>query len=292
LIRSMTGFARAQSENQVYLAEIELRSVNHRYQDIRVRVPNSLGHLETKIRNEVSSKIQRGKVDVSVRLKAKRESAYQLEVDRPLLEDFVRVARSLGQDLGVGGELTLSDLVGFHAGFSVEERELSQGDGAWQVVGPALEQALQDYDRMCRAEGLELSADIEQRLETIVGDLDGIEKLSFSGKEKRRQEILDRIEELRAGEVEPASLAMEVVRMVERNDITEELTRFRSHLSLWREAMRAEGPCGKKLDFIIQEMNREINTLGSKCQDARITEHVISVKSELERVREQVQNVE
>jgi uncharacterized protein (TIGR00255 family) len=288
----MTGFARGQSENESYVAEVELRSVNHRYQDVRVRVPSSLAHLETKIRNEVSSRVNRGKVDVSVRLKPKEESTHQLELDRPLVEDFVKVARDLGQEFGVGGELSISDLVGFHPGFSVKERDLSRADGAWQALAQALEQALEEHDRMSRADGAELAVDLEERLGAIVGHMDAIEGLSVSSKEKKRQEILQRINELNGAGIEPSALAMEVARLVERSDIAEELTRFRSHLSLWREAVADEGPCGKKLDFILQEMNREVNTIGSKCQDAAITERVIAIKSDLERIREQVQNIE
>ena len=288
----MTGFARGQFESSSFLAEVELRSVNHRYQDVRVRVPSSLAQLEAKIRNEVSSRVKRGKVDVSVRLKPKEDSTYQLELDRPLIEDFVKVARELGQQLGVGGELTLSDLVGFHPGFSVKERDLSSGDGAWKALEPALEQALDEYDRMSRTEGQQLAADIDRRVGSIAEHIDAIEGLSTASKEKKRQEILDRIKELSGTGIEPSALAIEVARLVERSDITEELTRFRSHVTLWREAVRAEGPCGKKLDFIIQEMNREVNTIGSKCQDAAITESVIAIKCELERIREQVQNIE
>jgi uncharacterized protein (TIGR00255 family) len=231
-------------------------------------------------------------VDVSVRLKPKEESTHQLELDRPLVEDFVKVARDLGQEFGVGGELSISDLVGFHPGFSVKERDLSRGDDAWQALAQALEQALEEHDRISRAEGAELAVDLEGRLEAIVGHIGAIEGLSVSSKEKKRQEILQRINELNGAGIEPSALAMEVARLVERSDIAEELTRFRSHLSLWREAVADEGPCGKKLDFILQEMNREVNTIGSKCQDAAITERVIAIKSDLERIREQVQNIE
>ncbi len=292
MIRSMTGFARGQSETDDYVAEIEVRSVNHRYQDVRVKVPANLAHLEAKIRNQVSSRIKRGKVDVSVRLKAKGQSAFQLELDGPLMEEFVKVARSLGTELGVKGELTLSDLVGFHPGFNVKERDLSEGNGAWPALAPALQQALEEYERMSRAEGAELAADIDGRLETVAEHVEAVESLSASSKERKRQEILERIKELQVAEIEPAPLATEIARLVERSDIAEELTRLRSHLALWRETVTTEGPCGKKLDFIIQEMNREVNTIGSKCQDARITERVISMKSEMERIREQVQNIE
>lgn len=288
----MTGFARGRSETDHYVAEIEVRSVNHRYQDVRIKAPSNLAHLEAKIRNEVSSRIRRGKVDVTVRLKAKEESAFQVELDRPLMDEFVKVARSLGDELGVKGELTLSDLVGFHPGFNVKERDLSESNGAWPAIGPALQQALEQYDQMSRAEGAELAADIEGRLQTIAEHVEEVEKLSNSSKERKRQELLDRIQELQVAEIEPAPLAAEVARLVERSDIAEELTRLRSHVALWREAVSGDEPCGKKLDFIIQEMNREVNTIGSKCQDAGITDRVISMKSELERIREQIQNIE
>jgi uncharacterized protein (TIGR00255 family) len=292
VIRSMTGFARGRSETDNYVAEIELRSVNHRYQDIRVKVPGNLAHLEAKIRKEVSSRIQRGKVDVSVRLTAKGQSAFQVELDRPLMEEFVKAAQSLGTGLGVYGEITLSDLVGFHPAFNVKERDLSGSNGAWPAVAPALQQALAEYDRMSRAEGTELAADIGRRLEIIAGHVEAVESLSASSKERKRKEILERVEELQLAEIEPAPLAAEIARLVERSDIAEELTRLRSHLAMWRETVAAEGPCGKKLDFILQEMNREVNTIGSKCQDAGITERVIALKSELERIREQIQNIE
>jgi uncharacterized protein (TIGR00255 family) len=122
--------------------------------------------------------------------------------------------------------------------------------------------------------------------------LDIIEENSSSSRETRRRDLVEKIRELELTTVESSTLAMEVARLVEKNDIAEEITRFRSHLTLWEEAMKSEGPCGKKLDFIIQEMNREINTIGSKCQDAAIAEHVITIKTELERMREQIQNIE
>ena len=288
----MTGFARGRFETDEYVAEVELRSVNHRYQDVRVKVPANLASLEAKIRNTVSSRIKRGKVDVSVWLKAKQRSAFQLELDRPLMEEFVEVARSLGSDLGVKGELTLSDLVGFHPGFNVRERDFSEGDVAWVALDPALQQALEAYERMSRAEGAELVADIDGRLAAIAGHVETVASLSAASKEKKRREILDRINELQLAEIEPAPLAAEIARLVERSDVAEELTRLRSHLAMWRETVIGDEPCGKKLDFIIQEMNREVNTIGSKCQDTEITERVISLKSELERVREQIQNIE
>jgi uncharacterized protein (TIGR00255 family) len=288
----MTGFARADADNDAYSAEIEMRSVNNRYLDVRARVPSSLSSLEAKIRELVSSRFSRGKVDVTIRLKPKGESAYELEVDKPLMEEIVRSARNLGGELGVAGEVTLPDLLGFPRAFNVHEKDLSGTGQAWDAVEPAIEKALSDLEGMRKAEGAELEADLNGRVGAISKLLDAIEETSLSSRDRRREELKEKIQELEVTTLEPSTLAMEVARLVEKSDIAEEITRFRSHLTLWKEAAASEGACGKKLDFILQEMNREINTIGSKCQDAAIAERVIDIKSELERMREQVQNIE
>ena len=255
-------------------------------------VPSSVSSLEMQVRERVQSRVERGKVDVNVYLRPKGESAYELEVDRPLVEEIVHSAKSLGTSLGLGDDLNLSDLMSFGKGFNIKEKDLSGAESVWKVLEPALEEAIQKFQKMRQDEGDELKADLEGRLSTMESHIDTIESASASSREKKRQDLLEKIKELEVNNLEPSSLAMEVARLVERSDVTEELTRFRSHLSLWRESAAADGSCGKKLDFIIQEMNREINTIGSKCQDAAMAEHVIAVKSELERVREQVQNIE
>jgi len=292
VIRSMTGFARARAENEAYEVDVEMRSVNHRYLDVKVRVPNSVSTLELKIRDKVASRLGRGKTDVSIRLKPKGESAYELEVDRPLVSEVIRSVRQLGSDLGVEGDIHLADLMTFGRGFNVREKDLSEAGQVWEAIEPALVQALDDLERMRTAEGAELEADLNERLKTMSEYLDGIETTSRDGRETRKKELIEKVNELESSGLEPAALAMEVTRLVEKSDIAEEVTRFRSHLSLWNDTVTAGQPCGKKLDFIIQEMNREINTIGSKCQDAAIAEKVIAIKSELERVREQVQNLE
>lgn len=288
----MTGYARARSENEMYAAEIELRSVNHRYQDIRVKIPTAFASYEKSIRDDVASFVSRGKVDVTIRVGPKAESLYELEIDRPLMKNFIESARNLASELGIRGELGVSDLVAFSPAFKIQERDLTGGEPLRDALRSALEQALQQHRGMREDEGRELAKDLDARIAGLARALDAIERLSFESRERRRRELTAKIEELARGSLEPGTLAMEVARLVERADITEELTRFRSHLSLWGSTVSEEGPCGKKLDFILQEMNREANTVGAKCQDAAISEHVISIKAELERIREQVQNVE
>ena len=292
MIRSMTGYARARSETEGYAAEVELRSVNHRYQDVRIKASGVLAGYEKQIRDRVSSVVARGKVDVTMRLEPKSESMYAIEVDRPLIEDFVAAARRTASELGVEGDVTLSDLIAFSPAFKIREREPDDGESLWEALRPALEEALERHRRMRAEEGRQLMMDVEARVGALTSVVSQIEALSGAGRERKRQDLLARIQELSQGIVEPSALAMEVSRLVERADISEEITRFRSHLALWEATLAGGSPCGKKLDFIVQEMNREANTIGSKCQDASISEHVITLKAELERIREQIQNVE
>ena len=292
MLKSMTGFARARTENDAYEVVVEIRTVNHRYMDVKTRGPAGMASYEKQVRDRIGSELARGKVDVNVRLKPKGESAHEIEVDRPLMKEFVRVASELAQATGVGATLQLSDLLAFSPAFQVRERDLSERSALWDAIEPALSQALDALGNMREAEGAELMADFGGRIATLADHVDRVEALSEQKRETRRAQLEAKVAELLGSAVEPATIAMEAARLVERGDVAEEVTRFRSHLELWQGTVGAGGPCGKKLDFIVQEMNREVNTIGSKCQDAEIAEHVIAMKSEIERVREQVQNIE
>jgi uncharacterized protein (TIGR00255 family) len=292
MIKSMTGYARASASNASYAVVVEIRSVNHRYLDLRVRGASGLASLEKKIRDVVGAELSRGKVDVNINFRPQAQSVYEISVDRPLMSEFVRLAVEAGEENDIGGELTLSDLVSFSPAFQVKERDLSEGEGVFGALEPALVEAVAGFGKMRSAEGEEMAADIAGRIRELSTRLERVEARSNESRSHKREQLQARVDELLAGNVEPSTIAMEVARLVERNDVTEEITRLRSHLELWRGAVESDGPCGKKLDFIVQEMNREINTIGSKCQDATITEQVIAMKAEIERVREQVQNIE
>jgi len=292
MLKSMTGFARARTESDAYEVVVEIRTVNHRYLDVKTSGPGGLASFDKQVRDRVSRVLGRGKVDVNVRLKPKGESVHEIEVDRPLMKEFVRVATELGQATGVGATLQLSDLLAFSPAFQVRERDLSERSAFWDAIEPALSQALDALGSMRDAEGAEMMADFDARISTLAEHVDRVEALSEQKRESRRAELEEKIAELVGSAVEPATIAMEAARLVERGDVAEEVTRFRSHLKLWKGTVGAGATCGKKLDFIVQEMNREVNTIGSKGQDAEIAEHVIAMKSEIERVREQVQNIE
>ena len=292
MLKSMTGFARAASESHGYDVVVEVRSVNHRYLDVKMRTSGGMAELEKRVRDRVGETLTRGKVDLSLRLTPQGESAQAIELDRPLMEEFVRVARELGEELEVGTRLTLADVVGFSPAFRVRERELADADALWDALAPVLADALDALDGMRGAEGASLERDFDERVKAIVGHVEQVAEASESKREERRAQLEERVAELLGSAAEPASVAMDVARLVERSDVAEELTRLRSHVELWRSTVAGGGACGKKLDFIVQEMNREVNTIGSKCQDAEIAETVIALKSEIERIREQVQNIE
>ncbi len=292
MLKSMTGFSRARIENDAHEVVVEIRAVNHRYLDIRTRGSAGLTTVDKKVRDRLAHTLGRGKVDVNLHFKQKGESTHQIEVDRPLLSEFLRVTTEIGKEIGVEASLELRDLIGFAPAFQVKERELSDGISLWDALEPALDQALDELDQMRAAEGAEMAADLERRLTELASLVDRIEARSNTRREERREALEAKVAELVGSALEPPAIAMEVARLVERADIAEEITRFRSHLELWNGTTSAGGPCGKKLDFIVQEMNREVNTIGSKSQDAEIAEHVIAMKSEIERVREQVQNIE
>ncbi len=292
MLKSMTGFSRARIVNDAHEIVVEIRTVNHRYLDVRTRGSAGLTTVDKKVRDRIAQTLGRGKVDVSLRLEPKGESTHRIEVDRPLLSEFVRVTTELGKELGIEAPLELRDLVGFSPAFQVKERDVSEGTSLWDALEPALGQALDELEQMRAAEGAEMAADLDRRLKELASLVDRIEARSDTRREERRKEIEAKVAELTGSALEPSAIAMEVARLVERADIAEEITRFRSHLELWKGTTSSGGPCGKKLDFIVQEMNREVNTIGSKSQDAEIAGHVIAMKSEIERVREQVQNIE
>jgi uncharacterized protein (TIGR00255 family) len=289
----MTGYARASASNEAYEVAAEIRTVNHRYLEVRLRASGgaSLAY-EKRIRDRIAQSLGRGKVDVTLHVTALSESNQEIQLDRPLMKEFVRLARSLGEELGVESKLSVSDLVAFTPAFSVRERALPEGSGLEEAIDGAIDLALDSLERMRASEGSAMASDLESRMGTLARTLDEIERSSLEARETKRSELEAKVQEILATAVEPTAIASEVARLVERVDVAEEITRFRSHLAIFQSAVAASEPCGKKLDFIVQEMNREVNTIGSKCQDAAISERVITMKAELERVREQVQNVE
>jgi uncharacterized protein (TIGR00255 family) len=297
MIKSMTGFASLTHEDDRATIGVTVRAVNHRFLDVQLRIPQSLGDLESRVRGLLQKRLARGRVELAISLQQRLSAAPTVELN----QDFVNAlaaAVDQARELGiVAGLLTPGDLLRLPQAINVRERPV-EPDPAVEAqlaasVQAAVEQALADLDAMRVREGNHLRADLDAR-RALLGDL--IMRLEAAAEEGRAEvesRLHDRVAEIsRELPVDQAMIAQEIVRSAARSDISEEVTRFRAHLAHWLALAESDEPCGRKLDFLLQEMNREINTIGSKADGLRISELIITAKAELEKMREQVQNVE
>ena len=292
-LRSMTGFASAPVETEAVKGSVTIRSLNHRYLDVAVHLPRRLQGLEPELRAALQGRLHRGKVEVSVRAALKDDKAEVMVAPRPVIAGIVRGLREIQAEHGLEGGVSVADVARFPGALEVLDGDTSVAEAATRDIVSSLQQALAGLDGMRRAEGSHLEADLRRALEAVEAAAARIESLSAAGQAERRDLVLARAREL-SGELglEDARLYQEVVRLVDRHDVAEELQRLRSHVAQARGLLGADAPCGKKLDFLVQELAREANTLGSKAVSATMVQEVVALKSEIERVREQVQNVE
>jgi uncharacterized protein (TIGR00255 family) len=294
MIRSMTGYGSAAAESEVLRASVTARSVNHRFLELVVHLSRRLQPMEREIKEAVQSRLGRGRVEVAVQATfPAADSGDVVVAQRPLVASFVRTLRDMQNEFGLDGNVSVSDLVGYPGAL---ERVEGPGVLAAERRSEILElvaRAIADLSEMRQAEGTRLEAELLRALSAIEAGADRVEAGSESSREARQQALAARLRELvvELG-LEEARLYQEVVRAVERHDVSEEVQRLRSHVAMGREILRSEEPVGKRLDFLVQEMAREANTIGSKVADASLLREVVNLKSEVEKLREQVQNVE
>jgi uncharacterized protein (TIGR00255 family) len=292
----MTGFASLTRDDERGTIGITIRAVNHRYLDMQLRMPPPLADLETKIRTQLQKRLTRGRIELTLALQLRQAPAPVVE----LQEEFARavsaaidVARERGL---VKGDLTPGDLLRLPQAFNIRDRIAETetlGKVYADIVEAAVDAAIDDLELMRIREGEHLAADLDARKATLAGLIDGLERGAASGRRELEARLGERVRELMATvPADPAAVAQEIVRVAQRSDIAEEVTRFRGHLAHWGALASGPEPCGRKLDFLLQEMNREINTIGSKADGLQVSELIIQAKAELERMREQVQNVE
>ncbi len=291
-MQSMTGFGRGRYEGPGFVVQVEAKSLNHRFMEIILRLPRRYQVLEERIRREIQSRFQRGRFELQVRLLGTPPETAQLWVDRSLAQQYLRVLRELKAELGLWGELEMRDLLRLREIFTLTEEEL-EVEELWQEFSPALEEALTALEEMRLREGTYLQEALEAQLRELERLLDRIASL----KEGHLQEALRRLEErlqslLQDRGLDPMRLHQEAAILADRMDFTEELDRLRSHLQHFRALMSGEGPHGRRLDFLCQEMFREINTLANKAASAEISHLAVEVKATIEKLREQVQNIE
>ena len=297
MIKSMTGFASLTHEDDRATLGVTVRAVNHRFLDVQIRVPSSLGELEPRVRALLQRRLARGRVElaISVQLRAAGTPTVELNEDfANALAAAIERARERGL---VTGTLTPGDLLRLPQAITVRDRPAEVDPAVEAQLGSsvesAVEQALADLDAMRVREGDHLRADLEGRRQALGGMIERLRTAAEEGRVSMEARLHERIAEISAElPVDQAMLAQEVVRAAGRSDISEEVTRFRAHLAHWASLTESPEPCGRKLDFLLQEMNREINTIGSKADGLRISELIISARAELEKRREQAQNVE
>jgi len=297
MIKSMTGFASLTAEDETAVIGVTIKAVNHRFLDAQLRVPASLARIESRVRAAVQAGVGRGRVEVAVSVQRRQAEAPTVEMNEPIVEalrEALDDARSKGM---IAGPLTPGDLLRWPHAITV--REQPEGEDAEaeahldEAVVAAVSRAVAELDGMRTREGAALAADLDARVAVLAGAIETVAAAAEDGREGMVARLHQRIAELGLdGAADATAVAQEVVRAAGRTDIAEEITRFRAHLDHWRSLSAGEEPCGRKLDFLLQEMNREINTIGSKAAGGRVPDLVIDVKAELERMREQVQNVE
>ena len=295
MIKSMTGFASVSREHELATIGVTARSVNHRYLDVQVRVSQLLAEQETELRGLVQRRVARGRVELTVTTRVITPPAVEIALNEPLVEALsAAVERAHARGLATGG-LTSSDLLRFPRAVVVRERETDEASRTTiqRAVTDAVDSALCELDEMRTREGGYLRADLDTRRATVADLVERLAVAAQTGEAGLVARLTTRVEELRAqSQVDEALVAQEVVRFAARSDVTEELARLRGHLAHWSVLAASPDPCGRKLDFLLQEMNREVNTLGAKIEGTGVSELIVATKAELEKLREQTQNVE
>ncbi|HET9703637.1 MAG TPA: YicC/YloC family endoribonuclease [Vicinamibacterales bacterium] len=295
MIKSMTGFASLTRDDERGAIGVTVRSVNHRFLDLQLRLPPPVADLEPRLRALVPKRLARGRVEITVGLQLRQPTAPEVVLNAEFAEALaaaIEQARSRGLVTGV---LEAGDLLRMPQALIIRER-LVEAAGSTQLgsdVEGAVLSAVEQLDQMRAREGVHLRADLDARKSLLSGLIARIAAAAAAGTQEMEARLLERARELAGAlPIDQAALSQEVVRVAQRSDISEEVTRFHGHLAHWDTLSDSAEPCGRKLDFLLQEMNREINTIGSKADGLQVAEVVIEAKAELERMREQVQNVE
>jgi uncharacterized protein (TIGR00255 family) len=291
MIRSMTGFGAGRGTSGGEEADVEVRSVNHKFCEVKARLPREWQALEVEVVRQVKDRLARGGIEVGVRRSTAR-GALAPRVDEALAAEYAAAFGALRAKLGLPGDVTLGEILAAEGVVMLEERSADL-PAARAALAAALGPALDSLLAMREREGEALARDLAGRLAILEELVGRIETLAPQRVEHYRQRLAERVAELTRGvAVDPARLATEVALLADRLDVSEEVTRLRSHFAQMRVLMAIGEPAGRKMDFLVQEMNREANTIGSKAQSAEIAAAVVSLKAEIERMREQVQNIE
>lgn len=292
MLRSMTGFGRERAAFDEREILVEIRSVNHRFYEFTARTPRAYGYLDEKLKSLFGGKISRGKVEAAVYIYNKEGVNANISVNREIAHGYITALRSAAPELGVEDDLKLSDIMRLPDLFTVVKTQENE-EQVWEQVKSAAETALDKFMEMREAEGQKMYADISSRLDAVERMVKLVEERSPSVTEAYREKLTAKIAEVVADRnIDEARVLTEAAIFSEKTAVDEETVRLHSHISQFRTLIESDEPVGRKLDFLVQEMNREVNTTGSKCSDLEITRIVVEMKSEIEKIREQIQNIE
>lgn len=291
-MKSMTGYGGAKGTAQGLELSIELKSVNNRFLDTSVRMPRAYLFAEETVKSAVGRHITRGKVDVFITIDSSQADDVVVKVNEPLLKGYLAAIHGVAETYGLADDVTAMSVCRFSDVLSVEKKEADQ-EAVSAAIQQVLEQALLEYDAMRQREGDKLREDINSRIaaiETMVGTVEEASPKTVADYrarlEQKMREVLD------AAGIDESRILTEAAIFADKVAVDEETVRLRSHISQMREMIETDVPVGRKLDFLVQEMNREANTIGSKCQNSAIAHVVVDIKAEIEKIREQIQNVE
>ncbi len=295
MMKSMTAYASSRVEEGDLDISVEIRTYNSRYLDVVLRLPSICQPFEEKVKKRITEKISRGRVEIRLQMENISAEYARFEIDRPKAESYFQALAELKDILGIQEQITLNHF-GNIGGIivPVEDTPENHREQIWFVVEKSISSALSDLESMREREGEYISRDLYTRLDVIENWLDEIEQMTGGRLEHYRDRLMERISELTEGivEIDPVRIAQEAAMLADKSDISEEIVRARSHIQQFKSIMEQSEPAGRKLNFLVQEFNREFNTMGAKAGSADVSHNIVSVKSELEKIREQLQNIE
>ncbi|MDE6671682.1 MAG: YicC family protein [Ruminococcus sp.] len=292
MTKSMTGYGRGQKIIGGRDILVEIRSVNHRYYEYSSRIPRAYGYIDEKLKSLLKTAVSRGKVEVSVTINNIEARESEISINKAVAEGYINALRSVSGELGLRDDLVLSKLIKLPEIFVVQKSPDNQ-EQIWNDVSEVATEALQKFVEMRQTEGEKLKEDIISKAGYILEMVSKVEELSPLTVENYRRKLYQKISEVLDGkDIDEQRIITESAIFAEKIAVDEETVRLRSHVSQLKDIFSSDDPVGRKLDFIVQEMNREVNTIGSKAQDLNITKIVVDMKAEIEKIREQIQNIE
>jgi len=292
LIKSMTGYGRAQQIIDGRDILVEIRSVNHRYFEFSSRVPRAYGYLDEKLKSFLQGKVNRGKVEIAVTINIIEGKDALIKVNKSIAKGYIDALREVNEELQLRDDLSLSNLLRFPDTFNIQ-KNVDDEEEIWNAVSEVASEALEKFISMREAEGQRLKKDVLTRSGYILENVAKVEKFSPETVENYRNRLYQKLKEvLESTDIDTQRILTEAAIFADKIAVDEETVRLRSHVSQLEGLFDSDEAIGRKLDFIVQEMNREVNTIGSKCQDVNITKIVVEMKSEIEKIREQIQNIE